>query len=246
VLERFLTPIPRTPPSEAPEAMDRPDVDGVALEDALDALADANRAFGGRRAVLRPLGRVLAGDRPGPIRILDVGAGGGDVSRALARRLRSRGWRPRLVLGDLHDRTLRLARARIGARGPGNVRYVRLSASTLPFRDASFGLALSSTMLHHLEREEAVRFLREIERVADRAWVVTDLRRSRLTCAAVRTLAATLWRRNPLPRRDGPVSVRRSFTPAEARELLGEAGLHGARVERAGPFRLRLRGGRAA
>lgn len=223
--------------------MDRPDADPEALRDALETLARANRRFGTRRMVHGPALEMADRRRGGPVRILDVGAGSGDIGSSLCRRLASRGRATRLVLADAHRRTLRIARERVagGDGAPGTTRAVRLDAPRLPFRDGSFDLAVSSTMLHHLERGAAAAFLREMDRVSDGRWVVTDLRRSRTAYLALRLLAATLWRRHPYPRQDGPVSVRRAFTADEARRLLEHARLE-ATVERKAPFRLRLRG----
>lgn len=248
MLDQILPRFPRTPPSRAPELMDRPGADPAALRDALETLARANGRFGTRRMVRNAARGMVAGDRPrhGVVRILDVGAGSGDIGAHLARGFRGRGTRVRLVLADAHRRTLAIARDRVrsGAAGlpPDRVSFVRLTAPRLPFPDAGLQLAVSSTMLHHLEREEAVRFLRELDRVSAGRWVVTDLRRSRTAYLAIRLLAATLWRRHPFPRQDGPVSVRRAFTAGEARDLLERAGLPSASVDRKAPFRLRIRG----
>lgn len=246
LLEQILPPLDRTPPSRAPELMDRPDCDPDDLRQALDGLARVHRAFGGHRMVAGPLLRRLAGRRPGPLRLLDVGTGGGDLAAGLSRRLRDRGWSPRLTLADLHPRTIRIARRRWRSNGSEadalSADFVRLDARRLPFPDGAFDLAVSSTMLHHLARDDALAFLREMDRVAAGRWLVTDLRRSRLALAAVRLLAVTLWRRNPLPRRDGPVSVRRAFTPDELRSMLARADLTGARVDGRWPVRLRIRG----
>lgn len=254
----------RCPPSELPERMERRDQDPELLDRALDALEGANRRLGGTRVVWRPLARALEARGPGSgeIRLLDVGAGGGDMGRELASRVRQRGLVPRLLLGDRHARTLRLARRR-GERGrrdrggrsvaPVTVaaeengsRFLRLEAGELPVRSGGVHLVVCATTLHHLERGEALRFLREAERVASLGWVVADLRRSWPSYLAVQVLAHTLWRNNPLPRCDAPRSVRRAYTPAEARGLVEEAGLEGARVRPAPPFRLAILGGAAA
>lgn len=232
----------RTPPHRLPEGMDDPDCDPEALRDALEALSRTGRWLGGDRLLRREVGRLLRDTPPGPLRILDVGAGSGAGALRLCRWLSRRGWRPRIVLADRHRRTLAIARRRAEEAGVwGGGRPVRLTASRLPFGDGAFDLVVSSATLHHLERSEARDFLAELARVSARGWALVDLRRSVLTWAAVRLLSETVWRRNPLNRRDGPVSVRRAFTAAEARALAREAGRDGARVT-ARPFRLAIRG----
>ncbi|MFQ5747625.1 MAG: methyltransferase domain-containing protein [Gemmatimonadota bacterium] len=248
----FLPALERVAPARAPERMDARDCDPDALAAALRTLARASRSFGGTRPVWRGVRRALAGREPGPLRLLDVGTGGGDLPRRLFPRLRALGWRPELLLADLHPAALALARdwttdwARRanGARAGGlRCAFLRTSAPCLPLADASVDLVVSTTMLHHLECEEAVAFLREVNRVARLGWVLADLRRSRLTAAAVRLLAETLWRRNPFPRVDGPVSVRRAFRPSELRDLARHAGVGPVRVGGSGPFHLFVAGG---
>lgn len=230
----------RVPPSAAPERMDRLDCDEGRLRRALDGLARVQRLTGGHRLHIRPLLRIVRNGRSGGVlRILDVGTGGGEGAERLLRALERAGLRTSAVLADLHPTTLRMARERLDR---GGCRFVRLTAGALPFADAAFDLAFSSITLHHLEWEEAVAFLSELDRVSGGRWAVTDLRRSPLTGAAVRLLAATLWRRNPYPRSDGPTSVRRSFTPNELVGLLHAAGLSSARVDRRGPVRMRALG----
>lgn len=239
----------RTPPGELPELMDRPECDLAALRDALETIDRAGRLSGRDRILRRGVRRLLHGRRPAELSLLDIGAGAGHGTLRLARRLGARGWRPRLVLADLHPGALRLARephrASWPTAGPGllggtparpdpgafRIDLVRLTGPFLPFQDGSFDLALSTNTLHHLSRGEAAGMLSEMARVARWGLVVVDLRRSRLAYAATRLLAETLWRGHPFPRHDGPRSVRRAFTAPEARELLGMAGLEGGEVK---------------
>ena len=231
--------------------MDDPGCDPEVLREALDALSRAGRWLGGDRLLRKEVARQLRGIPPGPVRLLDVGTGSGASAQRLSRWLSRRGWQPSLVLSDRHAETLRIARRRLprgGSHGEPEAgepdaegRLVRLTAGRLPFAEDAFDLVISSATLHHLERSGATAFLAELARVSKRGWVVVDLRRSLLTYAAVRLLAGTVWRRNPLNRWDGPVSVRRSFTGAEARALAREAGREEATVT-VRPFRLAIRG----
>lgn len=221
--------------------MDDPFCDPTDLEQALDALSVTNRWFGGLAAIRRPIARALDGRAPGPLDLLDVGTGAADIPRALEGWLRARGWEPRFCLTDNHATTLGVARAR--APGAG---FVRLAAPRLPFANNAFDIGLSGTMLHHLETDDAAEFLRELDRVSRFGWVVSDLRRGAPGRWAVGALAATLWRRNELPRHDGPASVRRSFTRGEIATMLEDAGPPDAIARGAGPFRWVALGGELA
>jgi len=220
--------------------MDDPECDPQALEAALRALATTNRRLGGFSAIWRPLQRALAGRETGSIALLDVGTGGGDIARDVGARLSGLGWRPTFTLSDLHAETLARSRSWTSPPPgtPSTFRYVRLRAECLPFADGAFDIVLSANMLHHLETDAAIEFLREAERVSCLGWLVADLERSRAALAALTVLSRTVWRGNALPRVDGPVSIRRSFTVAEARELVRRAGVGPAGVGRRRLFRL--------
>ena len=77
--------------------------------------------------------------------------------------------------------------------------------------DGSFDIVHSSMVLHHLEPEEAVVFLREMARVARRGVIVNDLVRSRLGWLGA-WLISHLLTRSRYTRHDAPLSVRRAYT----------------------------------
>jgi hypothetical protein len=101
----------------------------------------------------------------------------------------------------------------------------------LPYPDGAFDVAHCSMVVHHLEPTDAVALLREMARVARLGVVVNDLVRGRLFWAGawVMSHAAT---RNQLTRNDAPLSVRRAFSRAELRALVGEGS--GRRRDRRG------------
>lgn len=144
-----------------------------------------------------------------------------------------------IVATDLHATTLEFAR-RQAAADP-DVRVETADALALPYADGAFDLALCSTALHHFDaRDQVLRVLREMDRVAAIGGIVNDLRRSRPALMGANLLAATVWRTHPVTRHDGPLSVRRAFTPAELDEIARAADLPGARVHAHVPFRVAL------
>jgi ubiquinone/menaquinone biosynthesis C-methylase UbiE len=216
---------------DRPEFLDGP-LDPATLRGNLRDLARINRWLGGvdlsRRAI-----RELAGAAwPQPtISVLDVGTGGADIPLDL---LRTWGAWPALSVTalDLRPEVIDAARAlrpELG-RTPGLAVTVA-DGTTLPFEDRAFDIAHSSLVLHHLEPDAAVGFLREQARVARLGIVVNDLSR-----ATVHWLGAVAIGRcctgNAYTRNDGPLSVRRAYTLAELERLLHAAGLEPRRTAR--------------
>ncbi len=228
---------------ETPERMDAADVDPDALRSALGHIVAVNRWLGARRALLRHLPWALPapGDEAvapasGPARVLDVGTGAADLAAAIARWARRRG-RPAHVTGlDVHARTLAAAREREPRIG-----LVRGDGLRLPFRDGAFDLVHLGMTLHHMDGPDLTTLLREAARVARGGRIlVGELERALPNYLGARLLAATVWRGNLVTRHDGPLSVRRSFTPTELLELAHTAELR-ATVHRHPFYRLVLR-----
>jgi hypothetical protein len=218
------------------ELMEAPDLDAAALGRTLQDLAWINRRLGGLRLILGQLERLLP-HLPRPVRILDVGTGYADIPRGIVDWARRRRVPVAVEAVDRHPGVLALAQA--ASQAYPEIRVRAAEATALPYASGSVHLALASLLLHHLEGEEPVRLLRELDRVASRAALVNDLRRGWLPLAAT-WLGLRLCSRDPLIRHDGPLSVRRAFSPAEMLALAREAGWRAPRVTQHVPFRLAL------
>jgi ubiquinone/menaquinone biosynthesis C-methylase UbiE len=218
----------------ADELMDDPAVDETELAANFTDIELANRCFGGIAPVER---EVFA--REGE-RLLDVACGSGDIPRALLRAAGRRGRNLSIVALDRSDTVLAIARRRSG--DDPRLSFVSGDGTALPFPDASFDLVTCNLALHHFEPPSAVALLRELRRVARASVLVSDLRRSLAGYAAARAYVALLCR-NRLTKHDGPLSVRRAYTPAEALELARQAGWKNPRVARRAFFRMMLSDG---
>jgi len=217
----------------AVEMLDRP----AAFAELRQGLADVarlNGLFGGRLLTVSHVKRLLArtaGARP--LTVLDVGTGGADIPRALARWARRTGRAIRIVALDRDGPTLEVARRHLA--GYPEVTLLRGDALALPVRPGSVDVAISALTLHHLEPDGAARHLAELDRAARCGLVVNDLARSRTAYGLV-WLATRLLSRSAMSRHDGPMSVRRAYAPAELRAICDAAGLGDVRIVRYRPL----------
>jgi SAM-dependent methyltransferase len=226
-----------------PEWMDRPQADPADLRRSLAFIRRVNTLLGYNRSTLGHLARFSRRwRRDGPVRILDVATGSGDLPRAIARWGGRRGFDVRVVGIDLHETTLREAAALTPAAEFPHVRFVRADALRLPFADGSFDYATTGMFLHHLDDAGAAAAVREMGRVASRGIVVSDLLRHRRAYAWV-TLFTLLS--GPMVRHDARASVAQAFTRAEALRLRDRAGVGFTRYHRHFGHRFALAGERA-
>lgn len=215
--------------TDAEEFLDGPLDDPATLAGNLRDIRRINRALGGvrlsRLAVDRLLSAAPTHMDASPISIIDVGTGAADIPVALLAEARRRGRRLEVVAVDARPEVLEAARATRPAlaRIPGLALDVS-DGRSLPHPDRAFDIAHASLVVHHFAPDEAVVLLVEMARVARLGIVVNDLDRGRMHWLGA-WLIAHLFSRNRYTRRDGPLSVRRAYTPPEMRELLARAGL---------------------
>lgn len=205
---RWLVP----PRRRGVEHLDAPGVDPRLVARSLRDVARANTLFGGTRAVLRELGRVLptvAGTSEASL--LDVGTGAGDIAAAAARAAARRGIRLRTIGVDIVALT--------GEGRPRTDAVVQGNAVALPFGTASVDLVVCSQLLHHFADDHAHALLRELDRVARHRVIVSDLRRHRVAAAGI-WFASFALRFHPVSRHDGVMSVLRGFTREELEGLV--------------------------
>ncbi|MGQ3383495.1 methyltransferase domain-containing protein [Glutamicibacter sp. TV12E] len=218
---------------QASEQMDRPDCDALLLRRTYAQFPLVNRAVSGWRKNYELFIRPVLSERK-RARILDIGCGGGDIAVNLYRWALADGLQVTVCGIDPDQRAIDFARAagrRRGIREPA-VEFLPLGSSQLAADGELFDVVLSNHLLHHLNATELQQLMEDTEKLCSVVAVHSDIRRSGLALALFG--AATL----PLSgtsfiRRDGLVSIRRSFTVAE----LVQRARPGWDVEAASPYR---------
>ncbi len=221
-----------------PEVMDDPGLDPERHARALRGLARINAWSGSARILWSAVAPCAPSGAATVLRILDVASGAGDVPMRLWRKARRAGRDVELLGCDLSPMAVAFARQRAAEAG-ARVEFQRCDVleESLP---EGYDVVTCSLFLHHLEDGQAVELLRRVAAAARRLVLVSDLNRTRAGLAMA-WLGTRLLSRSDVVHVDGPRSVKRAFTPAEALGLAERAGLHGATVVRRWPCRWLLR-----
>ncbi|MFA4897177.1 methyltransferase domain-containing protein [Microbacterium sp.] len=220
---------------DARELMDDPDADARMLERTYERFPLINAVVSRWRTVYRRDIRPLARQRS--IRVLDVGAGGGDVSRALADWSRRDGLAVDVTALDADARAIRWARSR-----GGGVEYRCAYTSELVDAGETYDVVISNHLLHHLSGAELTALMRDSAALIPHGGLVIhrDIARSTLAYLAFATgtlpFAGNLLS-DSFIRADGLTSIRRAYTPAELSAVVPS----GWQVRTALPARIELR-----
>jgi SAM-dependent methyltransferase len=207
---------------DEPEWLDGTDIDPVELEKVLRGLAKFNGAFLGHYPILKWLRTAIkASAKEGPLTIVDVGCGYGDLLRAIRRLSRRNNVELDLIGIDLNPETIRIARA---ATDPADrIDFRVMNIFEFP-RSTPVDFIVSSLLAHHLSDSDVTNFLRLMETVARRGWLIYDLQRHRFLYHFI-GLVGRLARLHPMVVRDGQISVARSLTRSEWEERIATAGI---------------------
>ena len=213
----------------ATEWMDDPACDPQRLARTYGHFGLLNRIVGRWPMIYRNLLRPAL-ERSRSNSLLDIGFGGGDVSRRIARWAASDGLSLNVTAIDPDPRAHEFASAKAGA----GVDFQATTSGALVAEGRTFDVVISNHVLHHLD-DGLDAFLSDSVALASRLVVHSDIERSTGAYGAYSVLALPLAARS-FAHADGLTSIRRSYRHGE---LAADAG-PGWQVRRAHPSRLIL------
>ncbi|AWM34490.1 methyltransferase domain-containing protein [Hymenobacter nivis] len=206
-----------------PELMDDLTLASDDLRRNLDELEVINTWLGGYQPVLDALARLRPRFPAGrALRVADLGSGGGDTLRHVARWARRHGVAVELVGIDANQFMLDYARAK-SADYP-EISYQQFDIFSAEFQAEAFDVLTCSLFCHHFTDAELGALLGQWARQAQVAVVVNDLHRHWMAYGSIWALTRLLGG-SYLVRHDAPLSVARAFRRADWVRLLAQAGL---------------------
>jgi SAM-dependent methyltransferase len=180
---------------------------------AIEGLDNFNRRFGSYRQFTNEALKLLPRGNFQP-RIVEFGAGSGELSARLAERLLNSGHAPTVLATDISRQYVGEMRRNLRLRNLGISAKV-MDATRTKLKSGSYDLAIFTQALHHLEPRQVVRLLEEGTRVAERFLIIDAWRNPLLLLAA-----PAFWLLGNFGSfHDGIISLRRMYS-ARALEYL--------------------------
>jgi len=216
------------------EQMDDLNLAGKKLHQTLYGLSVINRYLGNTNATFKAVKReMLKAD--GPLKIIDLGCGGGDNLRAIAAWSVENGKPAELIGIDGNPYILEYARAK-------NTKQVQVKFLQADILEDSFelpdcDLLISSHFMYHFSDEAFVRFLEGAKEKVTKKIIFSELERNPLAYLLFK-IGAIFFPFSKMVKQDGLKAIRRAFTRKELISIFKEAGLINYRIKWKWAFRL--------
>lgn len=222
-----------------PEMMDDMELGGELMDQTLRQLGWINFWLGGRKYLWGSLKQLLElrTDKKKAVHILDLGCGGGDEMRYLCRKARKRKIPVRISGLDANPHVIEFAQRQ--SAGFPELSFQALDVMRGKPEDFSCDIAICSLFLHHFSNEEIVEILKKLANNVNIGLVISDLHRYWLAYYAF-GIATRLMGASYMIRHDGLLSIRKSFSRSEIRQLLEKAGFRHIRIRWRWAFRFQV------
>ncbi len=204
------------------ELMDDFSLVGPELDQTLMELRLVNGYLGGLSATLAALAPELQRDPTRSYRILDLGTGSADIPEGIVRWARKQGIHVELIATDINPYTY--AYARCCVEDFPEIEVVAADVFHLPFADGAFDYTHAAMFTHHFTQEECAAILKIMYAKATRGMIINDLHRHAFAYYSIKFLTR-LFSKSHLVQNDAPLSVLRSFRPADIEELKRKSGI---------------------
>ncbi len=220
--------------SEEEEILDNLELEGAAHFRNLRELAMVNRWLGGHKVLWRGIDLFLRKlpQEPGPIKIVDVGCGGGDNLIYLAQKLRKAGHIARLIGIDASASAVSFSRE--VTREFPEIEILHMNVFSEEFARLDADIYTFNLVLHHFKNQDIKNIFKHCNKGA--YLLINDLQRNRIAYVLF-GLVTFLIGFSRIGRHDGLLSIKKSFSRSDWNLLLANKSITKHRISWSWAFR---------
>lgn len=196
---------------------------GEVVSQTLKELEIINRWLGGNAVTLNGI-KKLVKDKLGndKITIADIGCGGGDVLKEIARWGKGKNLALALTGVDANPHIIKLAKN--NTKTFEEITYKTQNVFSEEFQAIKYDIIIATLFTHHFNNQELAQLIRSIVSQSRVGVVINDLHRHWFAYHSIRLL--TKWfSKSSMVQFDAPVSVLRSFHKSDIESILKDAGV---------------------
>lgn len=169
----------------------------------------------------------------GTATLLDIGFGGGDIPVLLYKLAKKDGFTLNITAIDTDERSVSYAN-KTYKNSPVN--FIKANSKDLVNKNHSFDFVISNHLLHHLNDSDLLQLCDDAKKLATNKVLFNDILRSDIGYVSFGIISKLFFHRSFISY-DGLVSIKRSFTPSELKEVCPNNWI----VSSSFPFRILLK-----
>ncbi len=219
--------------SYEPELLDAPNIPKELLFKNLRELDVVNRLLGGHAITLAGIKKLVV-DKAKAYRIVDIGCGGGDAMKQIAKWANTNQFVVELIGVDMNADAIQFMKEECKE-------FSNITGIVSDYRDylksnTDVDIVHCSLFCHHLKDDELIELFQYMNQYAKVGFIINDLQRHWFAYYSIKFLTRIL-NGSALIKNDAPLSVLRGFRKEELNELLEKAGVNNFSIKWKWAFR---------
>lgn len=199
------------------ELLDRTDIPFSDIKRNMQELEFINSNLGGHKITLNGIKKLSNKVNKKQISVCEIGCGGGDNLKAIARWCRKNNIHAQLTGIDINKDCIEYARENYVE--PDEINFIISDYRLVKLDTNKPDIIFSSLFTHHLDDQQFEEMLQWCNQNAGYGFFINDLHRHFLAYYSIKFLTQ-LFSKSYLVKNDAPLSVRRGFRKSEIRKLL--------------------------
>ncbi len=160
-------------------------------------------------------------DHQSPLKIADLGCGGGDMLMVMANWAKKKGVSAQFIGIDANDFMIDFAKKRTA--NYANISYLHENIFSETFKEKSFDIMTMTLFCHHFDDESLVKIFKQFKKQSRIGIVINDIHRHWFAYHSIAWITK-LFLKSYLVKNDAKLSVWRAFRRSDLEKIIQEAG----------------------
>lgn len=223
--------------SDKEELMDNLLAEGEIIDLALRELEVINKWLGGNYVTLNAIAQLTRGISGRTLHIVDIGCGGGDMLKLIAKWARKRNKEVQLTGIDANPNVIKFAEK--NCTGYPEIHFLDLNIFSDDFKSIDCDIITATLFTHHFSDTELIRLFKQLKRQVSVGIAINDIHRHFLAHKSINLLTSA-FSKSDMVKNDAGLSVLRSFSKKELIDILKSAEIVNFRIKWMWAFRWQL------